>query len=140
MSILVREALFEPVRKCRAATHFKQVKPGVGYAPKKGAGNSLQQSQQQPFYWTPCSPGDPDPTKKEMTLLDVPGPQLMAPHSTMRDFQNALENVRPSVGPDDLKQQEEFSRRVMNSRIWKPTKPWTCAPVMFPRKSRSLRD
>jgi SpoVK/Ycf46/Vps4 family AAA+-type ATPase len=55
-------------------------------------------------------PGDPDPTKKEMTLLDVPGPQLMAPHSTMRDFQNALENVRPSVGPDDLKQQEEFTK------------------------------
>ena len=105
VSILVREALFEPVRKCRAATHFKKVKAGA--TPEYA---SAGRGDEPTFYWTPCSPGDPDPTKAEMSLLDVPGPQLMAPHSTFRDFQNALENVRPSVGPEDLKAQEEFTK------------------------------
>ena len=51
----------------------------------------------------------------------------------------ASEHVGTYVEPV-VKQQEEFSLPGMNSRIWKPTKPWTCAPVMFPRKSRNSQD
>ncbi len=93
VSVLVRDALLQPVRRCSTATHFKRVP------------NSTQ------VLWTPCSPGDPDPTKKECTLMDIDPKELAPPVVTMADFESSLASMRPSVGPDDLKKQEEFTKQ-----------------------------
>ena len=91
ISVLVRDALLQPIRRCSTATHFKRV-PGVSEV-----------------LWTPCSPGDKDPTKKECSLMDITPHELAPPVITMPDFEASLGTMRPSVGPDDLKKQEEFT-------------------------------
>lgn len=45
ISVLVRDALFEPVRKCRLATHFKRVQAVTTSATSPS------------YFWTPSSPG-----------------------------------------------------------------------------------
>jgi vacuolar protein-sorting-associated protein 4 len=45
IAVAVRDALYEPVRTCQVATHFKQVPDPAGT---------------HPYLWVPCSPGDPD--------------------------------------------------------------------------------
>lgn len=91
VQVLVRDALLQPIRRCSSATHFKRVPDAAQ------------------VLWTPCSPGDPDPTKKECSLMDIDPKELAPPIVTMVDFQASLETMRPSVGPDDLKKQEEFT-------------------------------
>ena len=91
ISVLVRDALLQPIRRCSAATHFKRV-PNTA-----------------DVLWTPCSPGDPDPTKRECSLMDITPNELAPPSLTMMDFEASLATMRPSVGPDDLKKQEVFT-------------------------------
>jgi vacuolar protein-sorting-associated protein 4 len=93
VSVLVRDALLQPVRRCSAATHFKRVP------------NTPQ------VQWTPCSPGDSDPSKKECGLMHIDPNELAPPVVTMADFEASLASMRPSVGPDDLKKQEEFTKQ-----------------------------
>eukprot|EP01067_Filipodium_phascolosomae_P002066 Filipodium_phascolosomae@DN2282_c0_g1_i1.p1 len=94
VALAVRDALFEPVRKCRLATHFKRV---------ESSGGKLM--------WTPCSPTDSDSTITEMKLMDVAPDELLPPPLTKRDFDVALESTRPSVGPEDLQKYEEFTKQ-----------------------------
>jgi len=58
-------------------------------------------------YWTPCSPGDPEAV--EMSLMSVPGEELLEPKVLAADFDIALEKCRPSVSPADLKAHEDFT-------------------------------
>lgn len=92
VSVLVRDALLQPIRRCSSATHFKRV------------------PDTSEVLWTPCSPGDPDPTKKEMSLMDVESKELAPPIVTMDDFLASLESMKPSVGTEDLKRQEDFTK------------------------------
>uniref|UniRef100_A0A7S1S480 Vesicle-fusing ATPase n=1 Tax=Alexandrium catenella TaxID=2925 RepID=A0A7S1S480_ALECA len=94
ISILVRDAIFEPVRRCRRAKTFKRVQ-------QPGADGVMKQ------YWTPCSPGDP--AAVEMSLMDVPGEELLEPKVLASDFEVALGNCRPSVSPGDLKAHQDFT-------------------------------
>ncbi|CDI83175.1 vacuolar sorting ATPase Vps4, putative [Eimeria acervulina] len=65
ISVLVRDALFEPIRRCRTATAFKQVMVD-GRA-----------------FYVPCRPDDSDPTTRRMTLMSVPSDRLLPPEVTM---------------------------------------------------------
>ncbi|CDJ38905.1 vacuolar sorting ATPase Vps4, putative [Eimeria tenella] len=65
ISVLVRDALFEPIRRCRTATAFKQVMIN-GCA-----------------FFVPCHPGDSDPTARKMALMSVPADRLLPPEVTM---------------------------------------------------------
>mmetsp|Transcript_20658 Transcript_20658/g.43986 ORF Transcript_20658/g.43986 Transcript_20658/m.43986 type:complete len:462 (+) Transcript_20658:109-1494(+) len=96
LSILVRDAIYEPVRRCRSATAFKRVaRPGPeGGAPRQ--------------FWTPCAPGTPGAT--QMTLMEVPAEELLPPEVLASDFDAALRKVRPSVSPGDLRQFEAFTK------------------------------
>eukprot|EP00913_Durusdinium_trenchii_P028257 g26487.t1 len=58
-------------------------------------------------FWTPCSPGDGGAVA--MKLMDVPASELLSPDVIPSDFEAALEKVRPSVSPADLKEHEEFT-------------------------------
>lgn len=71
ISIIVRDALMQPVRQVQTATHFKKVR---GPSPKDPSTivNDLL---------TPCSPGDPDAI--EMNWMDVEGDKLYEPPVTM---------------------------------------------------------
>lgn len=94
VNVMVRDALYEPVRICQLATHFKQVPDPA---------NPTAQ------VWTPCSPADAGAT--EMTLYDIPAGQLLPIPVAPRHFENALGNAKPSVGPDDLKRFEDWTKQ-----------------------------
>lgn len=71
ISIVVRDALMQPVRKVQTATHFKKV---TGPSPKDP--NVICDD-----LLTPCSPGEAGAI--EMTWMDVPGDKLFEPPVTM---------------------------------------------------------
>ena len=74
----------QPVRKVLSATHFKPV--------------DLDDSSKAK--WTPCSPGDPTAVEKSWTELE--SDELMEPPLTLKDFNRAVESVRPTVSEDDI--------------------------------------
>lgn len=90
ISVLVRNALMEPIRKCQEATHFKTVVV---------SGKEML---------TPCSPGDP--AGKEMNLMSLKGDELLPPNVTASDFEKALLTARPSVSKGDLGRYEDFTK------------------------------
>lgn len=98
ISVLVRDAIYEPVRKFRSATHFKKVS-GPSPTDKNLIVHDLL---------TPCSPGEPGAI--EMSWEKVPTDKLLEPVVTASDMLKALANSKPSVRKDDLVKFEEFTR------------------------------
>lgn len=92
ISILVRDACFEPLRTCQRATHFKQA----------GSKDGKQM-------WTPCGPSDP--AGKAMTMMDLSGDQLKLAEVTIDDFMAVLMKVKPSVSQGDIEKQIEFTQQ-----------------------------
>ncbi|KAF8820767.1 putative vacuolar protein sorting-associated protein vps4 [Cardiosporidium cionae] len=93
INIVARDALFQPVRKCRMATHFKEVKTG------------------NKTFLSPCSPTDTDSTKREVNLMSIPAEELLPPVVNRQDFLDVLSKTRPSVGPDDLKKHQAWTKQ-----------------------------
>eukprot|EP01080_Neovahlkampfia_damariscottae_P010180 gene10180-2600_t len=98
ISIVVRNALMEPVRTCQVATHFKKVSGPDHKNPDIIVHDLL----------TPCSPGDKDAI--EMTLDEVDGSKLEPPVLSKKDFIKSLQTTKPSVGKDDLLDFEKFTK------------------------------
>ena len=98
ISIVVRDALMQPVRKVQSATHFRKVK-----GPSRTDENIIVDD-----LWEPCSPGAQG--AKEMTWMDVPGDKLLEPRVTLNDFLRAAKDVKPSVNQKDLERHEEFTK------------------------------
>jgi vacuolar protein-sorting-associated protein 4 len=96
MSILVRDAIFEPVRRCQRAKFFERVT-------KTGNDGVAKQM------WRPCSPGNPNAV--EMSLMQVPRDELLEPDVLPSDFELAVEKCRPSVNADDLQQYVEWTEK-----------------------------
>lgn len=97
ISIVVRDALMQPVRKVQSATHFKFVR---GPLP-------LDKDTIVDDLYTPCSPGDPGAI--EMTWMEVPGEKLFEPPVTMKDMLNSLSRTKPTVNDEDLKKIQKFT-------------------------------
>lgn len=97
ISILVRNALMEPVRTCQMATHFKE----------ESGPDPIHPDEIRHDLLTPCSPADPGAI--EMSLIDVPSERLLPPVMTYNDFLKALKIARPSVNQDDLLEYEKFT-------------------------------
>eukprot|EP00747_Dinoflagellata_sp_TGD_P208174 gnl/TRDRNA2_/TRDRNA2_81682_c0_seq1.p1 gnl/TRDRNA2_/TRDRNA2_81682_c0~~gnl/TRDRNA2_/TRDRNA2_81682_c0_seq1.p1 ORF type:complete len:460 (-),score=88.38 gnl/TRDRNA2_/TRDRNA2_81682_c0_seq1:61-1440(-) len=96
MSVLVRDAIYEPVRRCQRARTFQRVA-------RQNPDGTYQE------FWTPCSPGATGAV--EMTLMQVKPSELLEPDVLMIDFEGALERVRPSVGKEQLSQHEDWTSR-----------------------------
>ncbi|XP_063900708.1 vacuolar protein sorting-associated protein 4B-like [Zophobas morio] len=96
INIVVRDALFQPVRKVQSATHFKKI-----------YGVSRDGKTKNFMYLTPCSPGDPEAI--EMNWMDVDGEQLLEPKVCRADVLLSLQHVKPSVSEEDLKKHIEFT-------------------------------
>nr|XP_021541823.1 vacuolar protein sorting-associated protein 4B isoform X2 [Neomonachus schauinslandi] len=97
ISVIVRDALMQPVRKVQSATHFKKVRGPSRDDPNKIVDDLL----------TPCSPGDPGAI--EMTWMDVPGDKLLEPIVCMSDMLRSLSNTKPTVNEHDLLKLKKFT-------------------------------
>jgi vacuolar protein-sorting-associated protein 4 len=87
ISVVVREALRMPIRKCQEATHFI----------KRGDDKHL-----------PVPPGTPGAVA--MTIMDVPRGMLAVPCVTMEDFAYVMKRAKASVGTEELAQYNEWTR------------------------------
>ncbi|CAA7267731.1 unnamed protein product [Cyclocybe aegerita] len=92
ISIVVRDALMQPVRKVISATHFKPV-----VDPESGVNK-----------WTPCSPGDPEAVEK--TWTDIDSEELFEPPLKLADFMKSLDATRPTVTEADIKRHEDWTK------------------------------
>ncbi|CCM03715.1 uncharacterized protein FIBRA_05861 [Fibroporia radiculosa] len=92
ISVVVRDALMQPVRKVLSATHFKSVPSPTNATVLK---------------WTPCSPGDPDGVEKSWS--DVESEELLEPPLRVGDFLKSLDNVRPTVTSEDIKRHDQWT-------------------------------
>lgn len=97
ISIIVRDALMQPVRKVQSATHFKRVRGPSRTDPNIIIDDLLM----------PCSPGDPNAL--EMTWIDVPGEKLMEPVVCMSDMMRSLATTKPTVNEQDLNKLKKFT-------------------------------
>lgn len=97
ISIIVRDALMQPVRKVQSATHFKKVHGPSRTTPGQIVDDLL----------TPCSPGDPGAI--EMTWMEVPGDKLLEPIVCMSDMLCSLATTRPTVNAEDLLKVKKFT-------------------------------
>jgi len=86
ISVLVREALMEPVRLCQRSKFFRCDKYGK---------------------WHPCNEGDM--LAKKMTIYDVPKNMLAVPPVTLDDFTSVITRCHASVAPSELKQFEKWT-------------------------------
>jgi vacuolar protein-sorting-associated protein 4 len=91
ISVVVRDALMQPVRKVLSATHFKPVEdPG-----------------EKKTKWTPCSPGDLEAVEKSWTAVE--SDELLEPPLRLNDFIRAINSVRPTVTSEDIKRHDEWT-------------------------------
>lgn len=96
ISVLVRDALMQPVRKVQTATHFRRVR-----GPSRSDPNVIVDD-----LLTPCSPGSPGAI--EMSWMDVPGEKLLEPIVTMADMLLSLSTAKPTVNDADLTKLKKF--------------------------------
>ncbi|CAG2101635.1 unnamed protein product [Medioppia subpectinata] len=96
ISVLVRDALMQPVRIVQSATHFKKVRGPSRSEPGEMVDDLL----------TPCSPGEPG--AQEMSWVDVPGDKLLEPVMSMRDVLLSLSKAKPTVNDSDLDKLKKF--------------------------------
>lgn len=97
ISIVIRDAMMQPVRKVQTATHFRKVRGASRDDPNLMVDDLLE----------PCSPGAPGAIA--MTWMEVPGPKLMEPVVTFKDICLSLATQRPSVSDADIHQHEKFT-------------------------------
>ena len=86
ITVVVKEAMMMPVRRCQTATKFKQTHDG---------------------FLEPTYPSDPQGIA--MTLFQVEPSKLRAPDITTDDFFQAIARIKPSVCQADLDRQIEFT-------------------------------
>lgn len=91
IAVAVKDALMEPIRKIRGATHFRDISDDPDHRKL-----------------TPCSPGDEGAI--EMSWTDIEADELEEPVLTIKDFLKAIKNTRPTVNEEDLKKQEDFTK------------------------------
>lgn len=96
VQILVRDALYQPMRRVQHATHFRQVQIAD---PESG----------QPLIrWVPCSPGDPQAVPRR--LYELNASDVLAPPVSYEDFLRAVESTPKSVSHDQIGRYDDWTR------------------------------
>jgi len=100
LSIFVREALMAPLRDAvKASTWVEVTRNG-----KKMV--------------TPCSPDTPGAF--QASLMELQPDSILLPDISMKDFNKALKNIRPSVSINDLGMYEEFTKMYGEADVAEP--------------------
>lgn len=107
VSILIKDALFEPIRKCSESNWFKKV---IINSDNTGNTENLR------IYWTPCSqPSNLDNFDKELykkiSLYDIPNNQLLPPKLTRSDLIHVLSKTKSSVTNLDIDKFTEWTNK-----------------------------
>ncbi|QDZ24052.1 AAA-ATPase [Chloropicon primus] len=94
VAVVVKDVLFQPVRRTQDATHFKPTEK-----PDGSAG------------WIACAPSDPKAVEHTLTQFAEEGlaEQVVIPPICKSDFDVVLLRARPTVSSDDLKVFENFT-------------------------------
>eukprot|EP01071_Lankesteria_metandrocarpae_P005123 Lankesteria_metandrocarpae@DN3872_c0_g1_i1.p1 len=95
ISVLVRDALLQGLRKMSSATHFKKAVDAEGV-----------------YRWIPTTPDDPSPTRIEANLMELNPERLEAPQVTMEDFASALLNVRATNAREDIQRYVDWTAKL----------------------------
>jgi vacuolar protein-sorting-associated protein 4 len=95
ISIIVRDALMQPVRKVISATHFKRVQDPMS-------------DDAEATKWTPCSPGDPAAEEKSWSAIE--SDELLEPALKLADFLKSLDSTRPTVTEKDIRRHDDWTR------------------------------
>ncbi len=98
VAVAVRDALMQPIRKLRTATHFKPVLVKV----ENEDGTTTKKKM-----YEACSPGDKG--AEEMKIMDIESDELQIPALTIKDFIRAIKNTKPTVNDDDIKKHIDFT-------------------------------
>lgn len=94
ISVCVRDALYEPVRTCQSATHFKKIP---------------NPDNPQDYLYEPCAPTDRGAEEKD--LMSIESERLHPLDVSMFDFMRVIAQCKPSVGPEDLTRHEEWTKQ-----------------------------
>lgn len=101
IAVMVRQALMEPLRKCRQARYFRRTSDG-GYMPVPVDPpcarcpldlSSSAAPRQVPCKYCGC---------ERLDLMDIPGDQLRVPNVTAEDFAKISGSAKSSVGVAEL--------------------------------------
>lgn len=94
-SVIVRDALMEPIRAMSHAKYFKKIK-------------NPDPNGKTDFIYIPCE----KKTKGaiEMSLMDIDGDQLGSPRVQMDDFEQVLKSAKPSVSEADISRHEQWTK------------------------------
>jgi len=111
ISVVVQDALMQPVRKIQQATHFLPVSPtftllwccAVAYL------ELLQVWIEGVRKLTPCSPGKEGAL--EMSWDEVGSDELLEPPVGAEDFLRSMKGIKPTVSQDELGQVAEWSAK-----------------------------
>lgn len=117
ISVVVREAIMEPLRKCQSAKQFIQSSDGM-LTPCEEYPNCpycpLQLVSQTVFQGGPTQSQCQKCGAIRMSLYDIATDKLRVPIVVFSDFQKALKKAHSSVGADELDQfvkwTEEFGQ------------------------------
>ncbi|KRX10988.1 P-loop containing nucleoside triphosphate hydrolase [Pseudocohnilembus persalinus] len=90
ISILVREACYQPIRKLQTAKKFIEIKQN---------GQTL---------YKVADPKDKNAIKKN--IMELNEDQVLLPDVSLEDFQQALQKVKPSVAQKSLQKYEQFTQ------------------------------
>jgi vacuolar protein-sorting-associated protein 4 len=101
IKILCKDALFAPVRRLSAATHF---------CPVTDIDRDDPEGKIMRNYWTPCSPGAPGAVEKGWSDFADAEREIIENPVSMRDMQNALEHTKAMTTQADLVELDEWQR------------------------------
>ena len=91
LSVLSRDACYEPLRMAQTTSHFRPV--------------TIEGLKK----YTPCAPSDPAALKK--TMMDLQGNKLHLGDITVEDFLKVLSKTKPSVSEEDIVQHVEWTHK-----------------------------
>jgi len=98
ISLVVRDAIMQPVRRVQNATHFKQAE---GKDPTKKTDEWMRD------LWTPCSPGDRGAVEK--SWMDINGEKLKEPEVDFKMITKSLQSQKATVNDEDLGKLKKFA-------------------------------
>lgn len=112
LGIAVQDALMQPIRKIQSATHYKKVsycQIPIRYpiSTRYLTWHLFQVMVEGEEKFTPCSPGDHGAT--EMSWVNLEAEKLLEPRLVLKDFIKSVKGSRPTVSPDDLSKNEEWT-------------------------------